>query len=128
MVRKKKLKRFVPPAFFAMLAVSLVMWWLTQLSKDYAGVELPVTVKVEGNVFEVPCYASGSGYKLASHRLLHHIEVEVAFDELDVTPIAARPGWGIVNPAALAEAITCRVTDVKVERVGLAPEILLRGR
>ncbi len=127
-MERRKIKRYVPPAFFVMLAVSLVMWWLTQLSKDYTGVEIPVTVKVDGNIFDVECFASGSGYKLASHRILHRTEVEVLFDELHVTPSPVRVGWGIVDPEALTTIIARNVSDVKVERVGIIPEILLRGR
>ncbi len=114
----------MPPAFFVMLAVSFVMWCLTQLT----GVEVPVTIKVEGNIFEVPCYASGSGFKLASHRVLHRTVVEVPFDELDVTPSALKPGWGMIDHTALTQAVARRVSDIKVERVGLAPEISLIGR
>ena len=117
-MERRKIKRYVPPAFFVMLAVSLVMWWLTQL----------VTVKVDGNIFDVECFASGSGYKLASHRILHRTEVEVLFDELHVTPSPVRVGWGIVDPEALTTIIARNVSDVKVERVGIIPEILLRGR
>ncbi len=127
-MEQKKIRRYVSPVFFVMLAVSLVMWWLTQLGRDYSGVEIPVVVKVEGNIFEVECYASGSGYKLASHRLLEPTEVEVAFDELSIMASPVRQGWGIVDPATLATAIARRVHDVKVERVGAVPEILLRGR
>jgi hypothetical protein len=127
-VKRRKIRKYVPPAFFAMLGVSLAMWWLTQLSSTYNGVEIPVVVKAEGNIFEVGCYASGSGYKLAAHRLLHKSEVEVTFEELGVVPSPVRPGWGIVNPETLTAAIARRMTDVKVERVGAVPEILLRGR
>lgn len=111
-----------------MLAVSLVMWGLTQLSRNYTGVEIPVVVKIEGNIFEVPCYASGSGFKLAAHRILRTTEVDIAFDELAVVESPARLGWGIIDPSTLAVAIAKRISDVKVERVGGVPEILLRGR
>ena len=124
----RKIGKYVPPAFFVMLAVSFIMWCLTQLSQNYTGVDMPVVVKVEGNIFEVRCYASGSGYKLVSHRMLHKPEVEIAFEELNVTPSPVRIGWGIVDRDALTRAIAQRVGDVRVERVGIVPEILLNGR
>ncbi len=126
--KKKRIKRYIPPAFFVMLAVSLIMWWLTQLSKDYSGIQVPVTVKVEGNIFEVDCFASGNGFQLAARRILHETVVEMPYAELEVTPSMIREGWGIIEPESLLKAISSRIHDVDIERVGVIPEILIRGR
>ena len=61
---RKSRRRYVPPAFFVMLAVSFTMWWLTQLGKSYSDVEIPIEVKVEGNIFNVRFKATGVGYSV----------------------------------------------------------------
>lgn len=117
---------YVTPAFFVMLAVSLVMWWLTQLSKEYSGVEVPVEVRVDGNIFTVECFAAGTGFELAALRTFRKPSVDAQFGELGVT--AAGRGRGIIDPEALRRVIASRITEVSVERVGVVPEIKTTGR
>lgn len=118
---------YVTPAFFVMLAVSLVMWWLTQLSKEYSGVEVPVEVRVDGNIFTVECFAAGTGFQLAALRTFRKPSVDAPFDELGVRPSTNR-GRGVIDPDALRRVIASRVTEVSVERLGVVPEIKTTGR
>ncbi len=111
-----------------MLAVSFTMWWLTQLGKSYSDVEIPIEVKVEGNIFNVRFKATGVGYKLMAHRMLGSTSVEVPFDELEVSPAPESAWRGVIGPESLLKAVAARVGDVKIESVGFIPEISLRGR
>lgn len=125
---ERKVKRFLPPAFFAMLAVSFVMWWLTQLSKEYGGVEVPVEVKVEGNIFTVRCAARGTGFRLMSHRIFKNMSVDIPFAQLNVQHAPGREHHGVINSESLKNALAVRVHDITIESVGAVPEITLVGR
>ncbi len=127
-MKRIKITRWVPPAFFVMLGVALAMWWLTQLGKDYSNVEIPVEMRVEGNIVNVKCLASGNGYRLLLHRTVAKSVVEVPFDELKVTPSTTRLGWGVIEPVSLRTAIRSRITDVDIDGLSTVPDILLRGR
>lgn len=111
-----------------MLAVAFVMWWLTQLSKEYSGVELPVEVRVEDNIFDLKCTARGSGFRLMSHRMFKNLSIDVPFVQLEVHPVPEHEHKGIVEPESLRRAVSARVHDVFIENVGAAPEITLAGR
>lgn len=124
----KKIGKYIPPALLVTLAVSFAMWWLTQLGKSYGDVEIPVQVRVEGNIFDLKCYASGRGYRLAARRIWDRASVEIPFDELIVTPSGVSSWRGVIDPGSLHKAVASRIDDVEVGRIGFIPEISLRGR
>ena len=51
--------------------------------------------------------------------------LELSWSDLDVSPSAINPGWVVISPYSLQNAISARNTDIKFLSVGPIPEIEL---
>lgn len=120
--RRPYLRKYISPAFLVVLIISFTMWYLTKLSHDYTA-EIPVKVEVEGNRFKVVCVAHGSGYRILSHRVFPKSDVSVKFNDLNTVPSTERPGYYVISPASLQQAISLSNNDLTIIAVRDIPEI-----
>lgn len=124
--KKFSIKRYVSPVFILMLLISCTMWYLTKLNHDYTA-EIPVKVNIDGNRFRVNCLATGSGYRLLSHRVFNKSKLNLRFSEVSTTPSVINPGYYVVSPSSLQSSISRSNNDIKIEAVGDIPEITYNG-
>lgn len=120
----KRLRKFVSVPFLLMLVLSFTLWYAIKLGYTYQA-EIPVVVNVDGNVFEVNCMVEGQGTRLFARRHYRGKPLELNWDDLDVSPSAINPGWAVISPYSLQNAISSRNTDIKILSVGPIPEIEL---
>lgn len=120
----KRLRKFVSVPFLLMLVLSFTLWYAIKLGYTYQA-EIPVVVNVDGNVFEVNCMVEGQGTRLFARRHYRSKPLELNWDDLDVSPSAINPGWAVISPYSLQNAISSRNTDIKILSVGPIPEIEL---
>lgn len=125
--KKFDIRRYVPPVFLLMLAISFMMWYLTKLSHDGYTAEVPVRVNIDGNEFRVECVAKGSGYSLLAHRTVRKSKITLRFNEVDTTPSVINPGKYVVSPNSLQKAISEKNSDIQIISIGDIPEITYNG-
>lgn len=118
---KFRIKRILSPAFLVVLLISFSMWFLTKLSHDYTA-EIPVRVEIDGTRFKVVCTARGSGYRLMSHRMFRVSKLSVNPKDIAMTP-SDDPGYFVISPASLLQAIDKAESDVEIVSVREIPEI-----
>lgn len=119
-----RLRKFVSFPFLLMLVLSFTLWYAIKLGYTYQA-EIPVIVNVDGYVFEVNCMVEGQGTRLFARRHYRGKPLELGWDDLDVSPSAINPGWAVISPYSLQNAISSRNTDIKILSVGPIPEIEL---
>lgn len=119
-----KLHKFVSVPFLLMLLLSLSLWYIIKLGYDYK-TELPVRIDIEGHQFEVNCMVEGRGTNLVGWRYSGGNEIVLTWNDVDVTPSAVNPGWVVISPYSLQNAISARSSDIKILSVGMVPEIEL---
>lgn len=119
-----RLRKFVSVPFLLMLVLSFTLWYAIKLGYTYQA-EIPVVVNVDGYVFEVNCMVEGQGTRLFARRHYRGKPLELNWDDLDVSPSAINPGWAVISPYSLQNAISSRNTDIKILSVGPIPEIEL---
>ena len=120
----KRLRKFISVPFLVMLLLSFTLWYAIKLGYTYQA-EIPVLVNVDGHVFEVNCMVEGQGTRLFTKRHSKGKPLELSGSDLDVSPSAINPGWVVISPYSLQNAISARNTDIKFLSVGPIPEIEL---
>ena len=120
----KRLRKFISVPFLVMLLLSFTLWYAIKLGYTYQA-EIPVLVNVDGHVFEVNCMVEGQGTRLFTKRHSKGKPLELSWSHLDVSPSAINPGWVVISPYSLQNAISARNTDIKFLSVGPIPEIEL---
>lgn len=120
----KRLRKFISVPFLVMLLLSFTLWYTIKLGYNYQA-EIPVLVNVDGHVFEVDCMVEGQGTRLFAKRHSKGKPLELSWSDLDVSPSAINPGWVVISPYSLQNAISARNTDIKFLSVGPIPEIEL---
>ena len=120
----KRLRKFISVPFLVMLLLSVSLWYAIKLGYTYQA-EIPVSVNVDGRVFEVNCMVEGQGTRLFAKRHSKGKPLELSWSDLDVSPSAINPGWVVISPYSLQNAISARNTDIKFLSVGPIPEIEL---
>lgn len=120
----KQLRKFISVPFLVTLFLSFAMWYAIKLSYTYK-TEIPVSVNVDGHEFEINCIVEGQGTRLFARRYYNGEGMELNWSDLDVSPSAINPGWVVISPYSLQNAISARNTDIKIISVGPIPEIEL---
>lgn len=121
---ESKLRKYVSVPFLIALFLSFTAWFAIKLGHTYQ-TEIPVVVNVDGHVFEVSCMVEGQGTRLFARRHYKGKPLELSWSDLDVSPSVINPGWAVISPYSLQNAISSRSTDVKFLSVGPIPEIEL---
>ncbi|MCD8071643.1 MAG: hypothetical protein LUE10_00375 [Alistipes sp.] len=122
---KTEVRKLVSPVFVALLLLSTLLWYLTKLSYTYQ-TQIPFTVEVEGNRFNVDCVTEGTGYRLVSHKYFKKNVINLNFRDIQTTPSVINNGSYVINPYSLQNAISLRTTDMRIISVGDLPEITLQ--
>jgi hypothetical protein len=110
------------PVMIASIVVSLGLWYLNRLGKDYTTtVTLPVSivaaadgpVGVLDNEHAVECRIKGTGYELLRYRLRpKHYRQEVELDRLELRPVAGTNRSEVV-PLSLRDAIAGKLAEME---------------
>lgn len=120
----KWMRRYVSPVFLALLAASFVLWYIAKLSYTYT-TEQVVHVNVDGEPFEVTCVVEGVGTNLFGYRVYTGKTLRIPLSELKYKRSyeEGHEGRLILNPQSLQNAISVRISDIKIISVGTIPEI-----
>lgn len=119
-----RLRKFVSVPFLVVLFLSFATWYVIKLNHTYK-TDIPITVSVEGYEFEVDCMVEGQGTRLFGRKFHKGKPLELRWSDLDVSPSALNPGWVVISPYSLQNAISARNTELKILSVGPVPEIEL---
>lgn len=120
----KWLHRYVSPVFLALLVASFILWYIAKLSYTYT-TEQTVRVNVDGEPFEVTCVVEGVGTNLFGYRVYMNKTLRIPLAELKYkrSHEEGHEGKIVIDPQSLQNAISLRVSDIKVISVGTVPEI-----
>lgn len=113
------------PIFFALLLLSLCLWYIVKLSYTYT-TDINIPIKIDQTPYTVRCNVEGVGYNI----LLHNIApkknlVRISADNVDVSPSATVPGGYEISSFTLQNLISSKITDLKINSVASPVEIEL---
>lgn len=120
----KRLRKFISIPFLLMLILSFILWYVIKLGYVYQ-TNMPISVNVNGNLFEVNCMVEGQGSRLFAKRHSKSKPLELKWSDLEVSPSAINNGWVVISPYSLQNAISSHNTDIRILSVGPIPEIEL---
>lgn len=129
-------RHYVSPVFVTLFCASFVLWYIVKLDHTYT-TEYAVHVNIDGERLRVPCVVEGKGATLFGYRVYMHRQIRIPLSELKYTvehrtvdPSAAgasAPTEGetfcILDPQSLQNAISVRISDIKVISVGNIPPL-----
>lgn len=119
------LRRYISPVFFVLLLASFILWYIAKLNYTYT-TELPLQVNVDGEKFRVSCVVEGVGTNLFGYRVYMSKRLRVPLSELKYTTVSTEEGephYLKIDSMSLHNALTVRLSDIKVISVGSVPEI-----
>lgn len=120
----KRLRKYISPAFFIMLFLSFVMWYIIKLGYTYTA-SIPVLVNIEGHELRVMAVAEGEGYNLFANRHYKQRNIHLNWSDLEVSPSATNPDAVVISPLSLQNAISVKKSDIKIISLGPIPEVEL---
>ena len=128
-------RHYVSPVFVTLFCASFVLWYIVKLDHTYT-TEYAVHVNIDGERLRVPCVVEGKGATLFGYRVYMHRQIRIPLSELKYTvehrsvePQAegAAPTVDetlcILDPQSLQNAISVRISDIKVISVGNIPPL-----
>ena len=106
------LRRYVSPVFLALLVASFILWYIAKLN-------------VDGERFKVSCVVEGVGTNLFGYRVYMSKRLRIPLSELKFRSVKAEDGEKFlkIDSLSLHNAISVRLSDIKVISVGSVPEI-----
>lgn len=118
------LRRYVSAVFLALLVASFILWYIAKLNYTYT-TEQPFTVNVDGERFKVSCVVEGVGTNLFGYRVYMSKRLRIPLSELKFRSVKAEDGEKFlkIDSLSLHNAISVRLSDIKVISVGSVPEI-----
>ncbi|MDE7069632.1 MAG: hypothetical protein K2O63_03825 [Alistipes sp.] len=123
-----RIHRCISPVFLALLVASFILWYIAKLSYVYT-TELPFEVNVDGEKFRVSCVVEGIGTNLFGYRVYMSKRLRIPLSELKIYPVqGASDGERAavrlkIDSLSLQNAISVRLSDIKIISVGSSPEI-----
>ncbi len=111
------------PAFLVMLCISFLLWYIIKLGNTYT-VELPVTLSLQGNRFNVTCVAEGNGHRLLKYRMRSHRPLNLRQHDLKLSE-ADSLGFCTIDPSSLQSVISLHYGDVRIISVENIPEVMV---
>lgn len=122
---KLALRRLSNPVFFMLLILSAVMWCVTKLSYVYTS-DIVIPVKIDSTLYSVRCNVEGIGYQLLMHNIAPRKNtVRLSSDNVMITPSATSPTSYEITPFALQNAISNKLTNLKIRSVEAPVEVKL---
>ena len=115
-------KRSISPVFIAMFVASFVLWYITKLNYNYT-TDYNVRLNIGGEKLEVPCVIEGKGTNLFNYKFQLSKRLRIPLDELNYKPVEDDFGGMFlqIDPKSLQNAISVRVSDIKVVSLGDVP-------
>lgn len=126
----EKVKSYVSPVFIMLFIASFTLWYIAKLNYSYT-TELDVKIRIGGNRFAVPCVVEGKGANLFGY-VISTSRLNIPLDELEytvmreVTELGSAPSDKMrihLKPESLQNAISVRLSDIKIRSVGSIPDI-----
>ena len=119
-------KRSISPAFIAMFVASFVLWYITKLNYNYT-TDYNVRLNIGGEKVEVPCVIEGKGTNLFNYKFQLSKRLRIPLEELSYQTVSDDFGEVFlqIDPKSLQNAISVRVSDIKVVSLGDVPMLSL---
>lgn len=117
-------KRYITPAFLAILFASFFLWYITKLSYTYT-TEMPFSINVDGEKFRVECLVEATGQRIIAHRYFSKRTLNLRSSDLQMISSPDHEGEYIITPLSLQNAISLRYGDIKIVSVGEIPPLEL---
>ncbi|MBO5813673.1 MAG: hypothetical protein J6R13_04080 [Alistipes sp.] len=115
-------KKSISPAFIAMFVASFVLWYITKLNYNYT-TDYNVRLNIGGEKVEVPCVIEGKGTNLFNYKFQLSKRLRIPLEELSYQTVSDDFGEVFlqIDPKSLQNAISVRVSDIKVVSLGDVP-------
>lgn len=119
-------RRSISPAFIAMFVASFVLWYITKLNYNYT-TDYNVRLNIGGEKVEVPCVIEGKGTNLFNYKFQLSKRLRIPLEELSYQTVSDDFGEVFlqIDPKSLQNAISVRVSDIKVVSLGDVPMLSL---
>lgn len=120
----KWMRSYISPVFIALLGASFILWYIAKLNYAYTTEQL-VRVNVDGEPFEVTCVVEGIGTNLFGYRFYMNKTLRIPLSELKYKRSYEEGSEGkiVITPQSLQNAISVRISDIKIVSIGAVPEI-----
>lgn len=128
-------RHYVSPVFVTLFCASFVLWYIVKLDHTYT-TEYAVHVNIDGERLRVPCVVEGKGATLFGYRVYMHRQIRIPLSELKYTveQYVVEPqsededptvgeSYCIIDPQSLQNAISVRISDIKVISIGNIPPL-----
>ena len=120
---KVTIRRLSNPVFFMLLALSLILWYVTKLSYTYS-TDINIPVRIDSTHFSVRCNVEGVGYQILLHKIAPRKNgVIISSDNVAVIPSATKAGLYDISPFSLQNIISSQISDLKIRSVDSPIEI-----
>lgn len=119
-------KKYISPVYLVLLLLTLILWYLTQLSYTYTAM-IPIDLNIAGNRIEVEGMAEGSGYRIIYHRMFKRGTMQVSLRDIHLTPSRTEEGYYEVSPGSLQNLINARNNDLRLVSIGEIPPIKINN-
>ena len=120
------LRRYVSPVFIALFVASFILWYITKLNYNYT-TDYDVKLNISGERIGVPCVIEGRGTNLFSYKIQIGNRIRIPVDELVTTVVPPEEEGGeemlSIDSKSLKDAISVRVSDIKIVSLGEVPLI-----
>lgn len=115
-------KKTISPVFIAMFVAAFILWYITKLNYNYT-TDYNVRLNIGGEKMEVPCVIEGKGTNLFNYKFQLSKRLRIPLDELHYTTVADEFGelFLQIDPKSLQNAISVRVSDIKIVSLGEIP-------
>ena len=111
-----------------MFVASFVLWYITKLNYNYT-TDYNVRLNIGGEKVEVPCVIEGKGTNLFNYKFQLSKRLRIPLEELSYKAVEDDFGEVFlqIDPKSLQNAISVRVSDIKVVSLGDVPMLSLPG-
>ena len=115
-------KKSISPVFIAMFVAAFILWYITKLGYNYT-TDYNVRLNIKGEKMDVPCVIEGKGTNLFNYKLQLGKRLRIPLEELNYTTVVDDFGGTFfqIDPRSLQNAISVRVSDIKIVSLGDIP-------
>ena len=115
-------KKSISPVFIAMFVAAFILWYITKLGYNYT-TDYNVRLNINGEKMDVPCVIEGKGTNLFNYKFQLGKRLRIPLEELNYTTGVDDFGGTFfqIDPRSLQNAISVRVSDIKIVSLGDIP-------
>ena len=115
-------KKSISPVFIAMFVAAFILWYITKLGYNYT-TDYNVRLNINGEKMDVPCVIEGKGTNLFNYKFQLGKRLRIPLEELNYTTVVDDFGGTFfqIDPRSLQNAISVRVSDIKIVSLGDIP-------